>query len=104
MAIYMAAILLLDEEDEAFEPHNQVMRITRRILRDVSDPFSISDNEFRKLYRLTKDTTRMLIRELVPFMRQISRRTAISHELGTLYFKFEIYLQGHINEELDKNF
>ena len=37
MAIYMAAILLLgDEEDDAFEPHNQVMRVTRRILRDVS--------------------------------------------------------------------
>ena len=33
MAIYMVAILLLDEKDEeAFEPH---MRITRRMLRDI---------------------------------------------------------------------
>jgi len=48
----MAAILLLDdEEDEAFEPHNQVMRITRKIFRDIVDPFSVPDNEFRKLYR-----------------------------------------------------
>lgn len=55
MTIYMIAILLLDdEEDDAFEPHNQVMRITRRIFRDVSDPFSDPDNEFRKLYRYIK--------------------------------------------------
>ncbi|CAL1678255.1 unnamed protein product [Lasius platythorax] len=84
MAIYMAAILLLgDEEDDAVE-HNQVMRVTRRILRDVSDPFSIPDNEFRKLYRLTKDTSRVLIEELVPFMPEISRKTAIPHELQIL--------------------
>ena len=53
MAIYMAAILLFDdEEDDAFEPHNnQFMRVTRRILRDATDPFSVSDNEFRKIYR-----------------------------------------------------
>ncbi|KMQ81714.1 nuclease harbi1 [Lasius niger] len=84
MAIYMAAILLLgDEEDDAVE-HNQVMRVTRRILRDVSDPFSVPDNEFRKLYRLTKDTNRVLIEELVPFMPEISRKTAIPHELQIL--------------------
>lgn len=52
MAIYMAGILLFgNEEDNAFEPQNQVMRVTRKLLRDASDPFAISDNEFRKLYR-----------------------------------------------------
>jgi len=52
MAIYMAAILLLgDEEDDAYNQNIEVLRITRRRLRDASDPFSIPDNEFRKLYR-----------------------------------------------------
>ena len=44
----MAAILLLDEEDEeAFE----LIKIIRRMLRDTTDPFTISENEFRRLYR-----------------------------------------------------
>lgn len=47
MAMYMAAILF----DDYNENNNQVMRITRRILRDVSDPFSVPANEFCKLYR-----------------------------------------------------
>ncbi|XP_067206716.1 putative nuclease HARBI1 [Linepithema humile] len=83
MAMYMAAILLLDEEDDAFE-RNKIMRVTRRFLRNTLDPFSVSDNEFCKLYRLTKDATRVLIEELVPFMPQISRRNAISYELQIL--------------------
>ncbi|XP_029160327.1 putative nuclease HARBI1 [Nylanderia fulva] len=35
-------------------------------------------------FRLTKDATRMLIAQLVAFMPQISRKTAISHELQIL--------------------
>lgn len=50
MAIHMAAILLFDEEDDIFEQQNNVMKITRRVLRDVTDPFSVSDNEFRALH------------------------------------------------------
>lgn len=46
----MAAYLLFGDEDDA-EPYNQVMRITRKRLRDVSDPFSVPENEFRKLYK-----------------------------------------------------
>lgn len=52
MAIYMAAILLFDDkEDDAYNQNIEVLRITRRRLKDASDPFSISDNEFSKLYR-----------------------------------------------------
>lgn len=48
----MAAILLLgDEEDDVYNQNIEVLRITRKRLRDASDPFSIPDNEFRKLYR-----------------------------------------------------
>lgn len=47
----MAVILLLDdEEDDAFE-RNKIMRVTRRLLRDTLDLFSVPDNEFCKLYR-----------------------------------------------------
>jgi len=46
----MAAVLLLGEDD-VLEPRNEVMRVTRRLLRDVSDPFSNSENDFRKIYR-----------------------------------------------------
>jgi len=53
MALYMGAIILFgEEEDDVFQQRNEVMRIARRNLpRDMSDPFSISDNEFQKLYR-----------------------------------------------------
>jgi len=48
----MEAIILFDEEeDDVFQQRNEIMRIARRNLRDMSDPFSISDNEFQKLYR-----------------------------------------------------
>lgn len=69
MAMYtwLQFFYLVNEEDD--EPHDQIMRVTRRILRDVADPFSIPNNEFRELYGLTKDTTRVLIAELMPFMR-----------------------------------
>jgi len=38
-------------KDDVFQQRNEVMRIARRSLRDMSDPFSISNNEFQKLYR-----------------------------------------------------
>ena len=55
MAILIAGALLLeeqqDEEADAFE-RNEIMRVTRRLLRDTLNPFSVSNSEFRKLYRL----------------------------------------------------
>ncbi|KAM0724649.1 hypothetical protein ACS0PU_009730 [Formica fusca] len=101
MAIYMAGILLFgNEEDNAFEPQNQVMRVTRKLLRDASNPFAISDNEFRNLYRLTKDTSRLLIEELVPLMPEIVRRkTVIPHELQYIKkyeIKYNIYIYIYI--------
>jgi len=52
MALYLGALLFFGEDEEpVFELHNRVMRIARRRLRDAPDPFSISDNEFKKLYR-----------------------------------------------------
>lgn len=48
------ALLLLEqynEENNVLEDRNKIMRLTRRTLRDTSNPFSISDNEFCKLYR-----------------------------------------------------
>lgn len=50
MAMYtwLQFFYLVNEEDD--EPHDQIMRVTRRILRDVADPFSIPNNEFRELY------------------------------------------------------
>jgi len=48
----MGAIILFgEEEDDVFQQRNNVRRIARRNLRDMSDSFSISDNEFKKLYR-----------------------------------------------------
>jgi len=48
----MRAIILFGEEgNDVFQQRNEIMRIARKRLRDMSDPFSISDNEFQKLYR-----------------------------------------------------
>jgi len=40
--------LLFPEEDEEMEG---IMRITRKRLRDESDPFALPESQFRSLYR-----------------------------------------------------
>jgi len=54
---YIAAnILNLENRIQRLE-----RRTDRRILREIEDPFDLTDVEFRELYRLTPDLTNDLI-------------------------------------------
>lgn len=37
-------------------------------LRDIEDPFEMSEHDFRDRFRLSKDAVKLLIREIRPFI------------------------------------
>ncbi|XP_012285523.1 putative nuclease HARBI1 isoform X2 [Orussus abietinus] len=82
----MTHIPILMIFDDEWEQGNRPtsMRMARRTLRDSSDPFAVPENEFRSLYRLSKDAVWALIDELRPFMPVKRRITAIPIELQIL--------------------
>lgn len=54
------------------------MNLQRVQFRDTFDPFRLTDVEFRRRFRLTKPKAQMLIESLLPHMRNIPRRGALS--------------------------
>jgi len=58
-------------------PRQEVRRINRN-MRDVSNPFEIPEELFRKLYRFDVQTARDLLDELLPFLEERQRNTRIS--------------------------
>ncbi|XP_024873834.1 uncharacterized protein LOC112455865 [Temnothorax curvispinosus] len=86
MAAALFVLIAADEE------RTKLQRI-RKTLRDLSDPFTIQESQFRLLYRLSKDAVRELCAQLRPYVEQEVRATAIPFEL-----------KAHIKEELAKTF
>ncbi|XP_018406199.1 PREDICTED: uncharacterized protein LOC108782420 [Cyphomyrmex costatus] len=62
----------------------QKLKLMRRYLRDVSDPFSVPESQFLQLYRLSKECALDLCNNLRPYMPQEQRSTAIPLELKVL--------------------
>jgi len=72
---YIAAnILNLENRIQRLE-----RRTDRRILREIEDPFDLTDVEFRELYRLTPDLTNDLIDVLATHLMH-TRITGLSVE------------------------
>ncbi|XP_067204232.1 putative nuclease HARBI1 [Linepithema humile] len=65
-------ILIAQEAEDA----HVVMR-RNRIRHVVADAFDISDQQFIKLFRLTKPLVRDLIRDLTPYMKQRQRKSML---------------------------
>ncbi|KAJ8917030.1 hypothetical protein NQ315_012948 [Exocentrus adspersus] len=57
---------LINEEENRERLREQ--QIERRLFRDASNPFDLADEQFRRLFRLSKDLAQMLIDEINPFM------------------------------------
>lgn len=53
-------------------------KIERRIMRNAGDPFTFSDQQFRNLYRLTKDMVHFIIMQLIPYVNQSNNPNAIT--------------------------
>lgn len=47
-------------------------------MRDTFNPFDLDDLEFRRRFRLTKPKAEMVINQLIPYIRNIARRSALS--------------------------
>ncbi|KYQ58419.1 hypothetical protein ALC60_02596 [Trachymyrmex zeteki] len=65
----------------------------RRRLRDMLDPFALSENQFIGLYRLTRDMTRGLIDALEAYLPLRRSPLAIPNELKVLC-TLNFYAQG----------
>lgn len=74
---------MIFEEFNENDRRRQILEnnVERRILRDVSDPFSFSDNHFKSLYRLNKNMVHYLIEQLLPHMNNSLHPNAIDPRL-----------------------
>lgn len=82
---YLAADLILMEDRVRFE-----RRAQRRLLRETENPFDLTANEFRELYRLTPNLFFNLIEALEPQLQR-TRITGLSAEKQVqiiIYFCF----------------
>ncbi|KAJ8962475.1 hypothetical protein NQ314_005714 [Rhamnusium bicolor] len=68
----MVNILAVQEEEQREELRQ--FNIERRIMRNQSDPFQLSDNHFKELFRLTKDMAHYVLNRILP---TISTKTSI---------------------------
>ncbi|KAJ8911764.1 hypothetical protein NQ315_008816 [Exocentrus adspersus] len=66
---------LINEEENRERLREQ--QIERRLFRDANNPFDLADEQFRRLFRLSKDLAQMLIDEINPFMQHDQRSTRI---------------------------
>lgn len=70
--------------DAEQEERREELARERRTLRNESNPFELPDEEFRKMYRLTKELAQNLIAELEPHMNHGQRNTRLPIDLRVL--------------------
>ncbi|CAL1681089.1 unnamed protein product [Lasius platythorax] len=95
MAAAWVVLIVADEE-------RRKLQLIRKNLRDLSNPFSIQESQFRLLYRLSKDAVRELCVQLRPYIEQEVRATAIPFELkilATLSFMASSSYQRRIGQD-----
>ncbi|KAJ8974307.1 hypothetical protein NQ317_009547 [Molorchus minor] len=88
MLPYFGIMMQEVQENERQENIAQ-FNIERRIMRNNSDPFSLSDTHFVNIFRLNKDMVNYLIQELTPHMPVSMHPNAVDPQLkilATLYF------------------
>lgn len=69
-ALLVDYVDVLDVENHAeFLERRRIQMLRKRELRDVSDPFMIGDENFRKLYRMTPDVAIEFIEKLRPNLK-----------------------------------
>lgn len=64
--------------------------VQRRMLRDVTNPYEMQEEDFQKSFRLSRQLTRNLIDALRPHLRQNQRINGLTPEAKVLYLVFKI--------------
>lgn len=72
---FFLPLLLREEECEYFRKR----RYEKELLREMQDPFSLSDYEFQMLFRVPPDLAQDLINEATPFLQR-QRSSGLSVE------------------------
>ncbi|KYM94046.1 hypothetical protein ALC62_15337 [Cyphomyrmex costatus] len=92
---FLAVNAANEEEEHAVD--RRKLRILRKHLRDISDPFDLPEKQFRHLYRLSREATRVLCENLTEWIQPGVRSTAIPVELKVnIYSYLYISLQYSI--------
>lgn len=74
----------------SFKMYRNRENLQRRLIRDASDPFQLRDDIFIKFYRLSKETTRMII-NAVRGQLDGQRATAVPVELKVSYYDLLLF-------------
>lgn len=86
MAFFIARLLLIHEDERRLGQRE--FKLYRRILRDSNNPFELDDFNFKKLFRLPKDTIQMLIEILRDTLqRKRSSGLAVEVQVHKTYLK-----------------
>lgn len=72
-------VLLWDQLEQDLENAVEEAAVNRLVLNHIN-PLQLNENKFMKLFRLSKPLARQLIEIVTPFLRQQSRRSALSVE------------------------
>ncbi|KYN29917.1 Putative nuclease HARBI1 [Trachymyrmex cornetzi] len=87
----IAMCAILEEEERVHMEEKRALKLKWRFLRDVSNPFSTPENEFRQMYRLSRECARNLIEQLEPYMENVVNATAIPLHLNFIYINRKLY-------------
>lgn len=80
--VYLAAYILIGLENRA---ERLERRTDRHILREIEDPFDLTNAEFKELYRFTPELTSDLVDVLAPHLMH-TRITGLSVEKQVISF------------------
>ncbi|KAE8742320.1 hypothetical protein FOCC_FOCC012120 [Frankliniella occidentalis] len=96
-------IRLIRARERRHQIRINLARIKKRTLRDTSDPFGVTEADFRQHYRLPKILARRLIDELEPYMRQPQRASAIPVHLKVLC-TLHFFANGNFQKPNGRNY
>ncbi|XP_066582771.1 putative nuclease HARBI1 [Prorops nasuta] len=77
--------------------------LERKVMRQISDPFSLRDEQFKSLFRLTKDMVHYLMDELIPHLHVGYHAASITPELR-IFFALYFFATGSYQRTIGQSF
>lgn len=93
---------ILIEEENILEDR-RLFNLERRLMRDESDPFSIEDDQFTKLFRLRKEPARHVLNVILPNMNLTNNVVAI-HPTVKYFCTMSFYATGSYQRTIGQSY